>query len=124
VLCPNKVVGITQVPAANSGRTLFRAAVSLHFGWFETWTTVPITDLGIGGGTSGVAWIVASSVFSQKYWRLAPRLTVFFCSFGPFWTPDFEVNFRAFLFGRKDDSVRWITLAASADDFNSTMELD
>jgi hypothetical protein len=48
---PNKVVGITHVPAVNSGRTLFRAAVSLHFGWFETWTTVPITDLGIGGGT-------------------------------------------------------------------------
>jgi hypothetical protein len=37
VLSPNKVVGITQVPAVNPGRTLFRAAVSLHFfGGFRT----------------------------------------------------------------------------------------
>jgi hypothetical protein len=41
VLSPNKVVGITHVPAANSGRTLVRASVSLRFPRFG----LPIPDL-------------------------------------------------------------------------------
>jgi hypothetical protein len=43
-----------------------------------------------------------------KVLAFGPEIDCVFCSFGPFWTPDFEVNFRAFLFGRKDDSVRWM----------------
>jgi hypothetical protein len=41
-----------------------------------------------------VAWIVASSVFSQKYWRLAPRLTVFFAVLDPFLDPYFLGVFK------------------------------
>jgi hypothetical protein len=42
VLCPNKVVGITHVPAVNSGRTLVKAPVSGHFRRFGGFPSVGV----------------------------------------------------------------------------------